>query len=155
MALARGIGEGEKACKQCHKMHSGKTATSPPQALAFAQADQQRVLGNKMHAAHHGQGCECVGLPFRTLEITAADAVERCSDCHAGKIVAAAVWNSHCLACHAFTKTDEHALGTPRIAQRLCEECHKPQAGSAKPDLRLLQSRFDAPYRLQHLPPAA
>lgn len=120
----KGIGEGEKACKQCHKVHSGKTATAPPQALTFAQADQERVLGNQMHAAHNAKDVKCVACHFRTLEITAADAVERCSDCHASKIVAASVWSTHCLSCHAFTKTDEHALGTPRVAQRLCEECH-------------------------------
>jgi hypothetical protein len=121
-----GIGEGQKACKQCHKIHSGKTATSPPQALVFAQKDQQRVLGNKMHDAHLAQDIQCTACHFKTLEINAADAVERCSDCHAGKIVASPIWHSHCLSCHAFTKTDEHALGTPRIAQRLCEDCHKP-----------------------------
>ena len=121
--------EPEKACKSCHDIHSGATRTGPPEAYEFSADDQQRIISNTLHQKHRKAEVQCLSCHREGKELSAADATERCSDCHPQSIVAKEVWHEHCLACHAFTTTDEHALGTPRVAQRLCEGCHS-EAGA-------------------------
>jgi hypothetical protein len=114
----------KQLCTECHNIHSGTITTGPPQAYRFTTAEEKQVVGNAMHEKHLSQKLDCTACHEKGAAIDAKEATAQCSDCHLRSSVAKDVWNEHCLACHAFTKADENAMGSPRVAQRLCEDCH-------------------------------